>query len=1097
MSTTKHRGLALFGGMLCASLVCAPFVTADDTELFVRNAPSAARPNVLFIVDTSGSMGAVVEGQAAYDPGTVYEGPCENGRIYWREGAGDPPSCSTGRWIEASALTCEAAREAFDSGAGRLTARFAQYSEAEASWKDLSPDDHAAPVECEDDRGRHGDGSSPAHVYAANGNAAAPWSTSSSDEITWWRLPARTLYSANYLNWYHGPTGPTTRMQIVKDVATALAGSVNGVKIGLMRFNASNGGRLVHPVSDVTANRDALLQAIESLSPSGVTPMAETMYEAALYFLGQPPRFGSDDVGVNADGHYISPVAEPCQKSYIVYLTDGEPSNDTDAAHLAPQLPNFGSLAGPCAGAGDGTCLPELARYLYEIDLAPDLDGKQNVVTYTIGFTLDLPLLAATAEQGGGRYYLANDTQSLSRVLTNIVTAILETQATFTAPAVSVNSFNRTQHLNELFVTVFQPSQTLHWPGNLKKYRLRAEDATIVDANGRPAVDDTGFFSPDAQSFWSPEPDGQRVTLGGAANRLPSPADRRVFTYLPEHPNPILVAPSNAIRADNGLLTASVLGVETADEREAVIRFIRGEDVGDIDNDGNRTEPRNRLGDPLHSQPATLVYGGTPSSSNTNDAVVFFATNDGFLHAIDASTGVEKWAFVAPEFLASQARLLVNEASAQKHYGIDGNLRLQLVNADHDGIIDPTAGEKVYLFFGLRRGGRAYYALDVTNPDAPELVWRLDHTDLPGLGQTWSSPVPTKIKAGSDERYVVIFAGGYDEAQDNYEPRTDHFGNALYIVDSETGELIWHGARSGGTREFPDMRYSIPADVKVIDLDADGFADRMYAADMGGQIWRFDIFNGEPASNLVTGGVIARLGSAGIDNPTRADTRRFYYAPDVALATTRAGTFLHIGIGSGYRAHPNETDNENRFYALRDNEPFRHLTQSEFAARRVIREQDLVDITDRDAPDAAVEPGSDGWMLRLRPGEKVLAEARTFNNAVFFTTFTPSSEQEANSCEPRLGTNRLYIVNLFDGEPVTHLVSPIDDGELTLDGRAVEFRGSLPSEVSFLFPSPDDPESCVGDTCRPRPVVCVDLFCLPTSFGTHPIRTYWRQEDVD
>src|SRR5690606_25023138 len=164
-----------------------------------------------------------------------------------------------------------------------------------------------------------------------------------------------------------------------------------------------------------------------------------------------------------------------------------------------------------------------------------------------------------------------------------------------------------------------------------------------------------------------------------------------------------------------------------------------------------------------------------------------------------------------------------------------------------------------------------------------------------------------------------------DEAQDNYEPRTDHFGNALYIVDSETGELIWHGARSGGTREFPDMRYSIPADVKVIDLDADGFADRMYAADMGGQIWRFDIFNGEPASNLVTGGVIARLGSAGIDNPTRADTRRFYYAPDVALATTRAGTFLHIGIGSGYRAHQNETDNENRFYALRDNEPFRHL----------------------------------------------------------------------------------------------------------------------------------------------------------------------------
>src|SRR5690606_23095432 len=127
-----------------------------------------------------------------------------------------------------------------------------------------------------------------------------------------------------------------------------------------------------------------------------------------------------------------------------------------------------------------------------------------------------------------------------------------------------VNSFNRTQHLNDLFIAIFQPSQTLHWPGNLKKYRLRAEDATIVDANGWPAVDDTGFFSPDAQSFWSPDPDGQRVTQGGAANRLPSPADRRVFTYLLEHRNPVLVAPGNAVRTDNGLLTEGLLGVESS-----------------------------------------------------------------------------------------------------------------------------------------------------------------------------------------------------------------------------------------------------------------------------------------------------------------------------------------------------------------------------------------------------------------------------------------------------------------------------------------------------------------------------------------------------
>src|SRR5690606_24042231 len=259
-----------------------------------------------------------------------------------------------------------------------------------------------------------------------------------------------------------------------------------------------------------------------------------------------------------------------------------------------------------------------------------------------------------TAELGGGQYYIANDTQSLSRVLTNIVTSILETQATFTAPAVSVNSFNRTQHLNDLFITVFQPTENLHWPGNLKKYRLRAEDATIVDANGTPAVDESGFFSPDAQSFWSPEPDGRRVTQGGAANRLPSPAARQVFTYLPEHGNSLLFAGTNAVRMDNPLLTAARLGVDDATQRERVIRFVRGEDVNDADGDGNTSDGRNQLGDPLHAQPASIVYGGTPGSPDVDDAVVFFATNDGYLHAIDASSGVEKWAFVPHEFLDGQ-----------------------------------------------------------------------------------------------------------------------------------------------------------------------------------------------------------------------------------------------------------------------------------------------------------------------------------------------------------------------------------------------------------------------------------------------------------
>ncbi len=88
-------------------------------------------------------------------------------------------------------------------------------------------------------------------------------------------------------------------------------------------------------------------------------------------------------------------------------------------------------------------------------------------------------------------------------MLTNIVRTILDFNTSFTAPAVSVNAFNRTQNLDDLFVTVFRPSETYSWAGNIKKYRLDPL-GIIVDANDAPAVEvTTGFFRTTAQSYWS------------------------------------------------------------------------------------------------------------------------------------------------------------------------------------------------------------------------------------------------------------------------------------------------------------------------------------------------------------------------------------------------------------------------------------------------------------------------------------------------------------------------------------------------------------------------------------------------------------------
>jgi type IV pilus assembly protein PilY1 len=118
-----------------------------------------------------------------------------------------------------------------------------------------------------------------------------------------------------------------------------------------------------------------------------------------------------------------------------------------------------------------------LAKYMYATDMST-MDDQQNVQLYTIGFGDNPSLLAAStwlsaaAKAGGGSFYSASDLQGLQVVLTNIVQKIQKTSTTFTAPSVSVNAFNRTQTLDDLYVSVFQPGVTRHWAGNVKKYKI-------------------------------------------------------------------------------------------------------------------------------------------------------------------------------------------------------------------------------------------------------------------------------------------------------------------------------------------------------------------------------------------------------------------------------------------------------------------------------------------------------------------------------------------------------------------------------------------------------------------------------------------------
>jgi len=1126
---TKRAAWVGIGALLALATMLP--AAADDTELFlgVPNAVNSAQPNILFIIDDSGSMGDLVRTQPNYDPSQTYAGSCSANQIYWRTGTGTEPACSTARWFNKSAFMCRAGLNSLATTGFYIADAAVQYNDANntKAWGTISSTQKTRLVECHADDGVDGDGNPATDVYPRNNvlPATAAWaSTANQGGFKWFQTgtnQAYTFYDGNYLNWLTGPTALSPKIQIVQSVATNLLQSITGVNVGLMTFNVTpfndSGGFVVSPMEDIATARTNIISAVNSLQALTFTPLSETLYEAAQYYMGGAVDFGNPNsvagsrVGGNSNT-YKSPLQASCQKNFIVYLTDGEPTRDTEAdakikAMIDAKGQSFATLTGNAScpaytypagfNPSGGDCLGPLAQFLYKGDIS-SLQDQQNVITYTIGFTVDLPILADTAARGGGAYYTADDTASLTSALTNIVSSILSTQTTFVSPTVSVNSFNRSQNLNDLFISVFQASGTVHWPGNLKKYALHATDSSIVDANGNPAVDPaTGFFKDTAQSFWSPTVDGATVTLGGAANQIPLPGARRVYTYFG---NANLTDATNTIAKSNTLITDAVLntGLPGDPTRDEVIDFINNMDVGDVNQNNITNEGRDQMGDPLHSQPTTVIYGPT-----VQDATVYFATNDGFLHAIDAKTGVEKWAFIPPEFLDNQIQLLIDPSTTNKNYGIDGSLRVQM-DVNNDGVIQ--AGEHVYLFYGLRRGGNAYYALDVTNPNAPQLMWRKDNTSLPGVGQTWSTPVPTKVQISgatqNAKQFALIFGGGYEPDQDNTTTSIDTTGNSIYIVDSVSGALLWQGTKSGGNHSFnvagKSMDYSFPSDIKVLDFDGDGYADRMYAADMGGQVWRFDIINGATAANLVTGGVFAQLGAASLTPPAPiSQTRRFYYSPDIAVVTNKIYDFIHVGIGSGHRAHPLSLVNQDRFYALRDYGGQGKQSQATYDAFTPIKDSDLTDITDN--VNAVVAQGQKGWQFQLRDGgwigEKVLAEARTFNNEVFFTTFRPASG--ASTCEPQLGVNRLYRMSLFNGAPVTNLDGSSDGSPLGTTDRWTDFQGSISSEVVFIFPSPDNAASCVGDECTPKPVACVDLFCFPPGFANNPVRTFWSEQNSD
>jgi type IV pilus assembly protein PilY1 len=603
---------------------------------------------------------------------------------------------------------------------------------------------------------------------------------------------------------------------------------------------------------------------------------------------------------------------------------------------------------------------------------------------------------------------------------------------TFTAPVVPAA---KTMSSDRIYLVTFRTSTDKAWVGSVARFGVSSSN-TIIDENGNAATEASGALKDTAEPSWATID----WATPGKGNYIHHTA-RHIFTYLGS--SRALTDLSNRFDSTNVRLTPDVLGNPTHSPAE-IIDYVRGADVFDEDGDGETLlENRETItGDVLHSEPLAISYEDAQT-------VVYFGANDGMLHAVKDSSsspsavddGKELWAFIPPDQLHRLKDMV--EGTGHQYYvdsspkvyiqDINGNGIIETdVDSDGDGDVDENDRDRVILVCGERKGGTSYFALDVTHPTSPIFLWRINQSNdqaglnlpvgaapdvvVPELGETWSEPEFGMVKVWDDsqpesvEEIPVFFMGA------GYSPGNDR-GKAILAVHVLTGEIVKKFSLIAG------MGYGFPSSVALVDSNGNGFVDKLYVGDLGGQIWRFGKFTDAsqipevpmpfPRSdeniNHWSGHVLLR------SDPSYG--RKFFYPPSVTL---ESGYDL-VFSGSGNREAVCDQTGWDRIYCIKDTHD-----------AATLQESDLADVTV--AQDSLPDLNSDsakGWYIRLAEGEKILAEGLVAAKTYYVTSFTPINDSTG-------GVGKLYALDYKTGE-----VLFIRGGETT--------GGSIPSRPVMLL----------------------------------------------
>jgi type IV pilus assembly protein PilY1 len=629
-------------------------------------------------------------------------------------------------------------------------------------------------------------------------------------------------------------------------------------------------------------------------------------------------------------------------------------------------------------------------------DFAKIRAGTNNACSWTNG-TCNWPVPSANdpstlddlwhaAVNGRGKYFSAGDPNSLALGLQGALSALnIQTAA---ASASATSSPNITETDNFIYSSTFR---TVKWDGEIVAQRIDTTSGNVIPAiswsasallNGRTTA------STDTRNIFT-----IAESLGGK---------KKPFTYASLSSTAAGGIAAERPYFDNkcGVLSQCALLTLTqklvANDGNRLVNYLRGQRQDEsFISPPETTSPfrarDNVLGDPVNATPAfmsaprfgfadavTPTYADFKLTNATRQPTLFIAANDGMLHALDGNTGQELWAYVPRITMPKMHRLAKENWSVAHEFLVDGSP--QLMDAFFGG------SWKTVLVAGLASGGRGYYALDVTNPASPTVLWEIcsDSTVCaisdPDIGFTHGNPVITKRP--TDGKWIVAFTSGLN----NVSPGTGR--GYLYVADLATGAILNKVDTAVGDTTTPSGFNHLSAYADNFNIDNTG--KYIYGGDLLGNVWKFDMQTSPPTRTR-----LAQLKDA--SGRPQSITSRPELAIIEGFPVVYIGTGRYLGLDDlvdpASLAPPNQWAYQQSIYGIKD----KGVSYGNFRLGNVVQNNiTILSATSRSTSNNPVDwTTKDGWFMDFNPsndspGERVNLDLQLVQGTLIVVTNVPN-----------------------------------------------------------------------------------------------------------